>query len=115
MDPLDVPEPAKSRLTELLEEYHGAFSLEKGERGETDLVSMQIDTGDSRPRRQQARWIPFAVRNKVAKQLKAMQTLGVIQPSESPWASPVVMVKKEDGTHRFCVDYREVNFVFPNT
>ena len=71
-----------SGLIELLEEYHGAFSLEEGERGVTDLVSMQIDTGDSRPRRQQARRMPFAVRNEVAKQLKAMQTSRVIQPSQ---------------------------------
>ena len=40
-----------------------------------------------------------------------MQTSEVIQPSESPWASPVVMVKKKDGTYRFCVDYRQVNSV----
>ena len=44
------------------------------------------------------------MQEEVAHQLRKMQATGVIQPSSSPWASPVVMVKKKDGSHP--VDYR---------
>ena len=110
MVPTDVAEPDRSKLIQLLEDHNAAFSLEDGERGETDMVELEIDTEDAKPRRQRARRMPFAIREEVSRQLKGMQSTGVIQPSNSPWASPVVMVRK-DGSHRFCVDYRELNSV----
>ena len=67
---------------------------------------MEIHTGDEAPRRVAARRMPFAVRQEVARQLCNMQEAGVIEPSSSPWSSPVVMVHKKDGTLTFCVDYR---------
>ena len=38
-----------------------------------------------------------------------MQEQGVIQSSQSPWASPIVLVQKKDGSIRFCVYYRKIN------
>lgn len=67
------------------------------------------DTGDATPRRHPARRVSFAVHSKIAQNLKEMQQSGVIEPSNSPWASPVVLVRKKDGTLRFCVDYRGLN------
>ena len=108
-DVTGMPEQEKRELLGLLEEHHTTFSLVEGERGETNLVEMEIDTGHAQPVRQRLRRMPFAVRREVSKQLRAMQSSGVIQPSDSPWSSPVVMVRKKDGSHRFCVDYRELN------
>ena len=107
----DLPAPEKELLCEFLAENHLAFSLEKGERGETDLIQMEIDTGDATPRKQPVRRMPFAARSEVARQLKDMQENGVIQASKSPWSSPVVLVQKKDGSLQFCVDYRELNSV----
>ena len=48
------------------------------------------------------------------KALEKLQTQGVIQPSTSPWASPILLVKKKDGSTRPCVDYRRLNAVTHN-
>ena len=72
---------------------------------------MTIDTGDDTPKKQNVHRIPFAMRQEVAHQLHGMQQSGVIQPSNSPWASPMVLVRKKDGTLRFCVEYRGLNAV----
>ena len=99
------------RLHNLITSNHGTFSLDKHERGETDLLQFKVDTGDARPKKLPARRMPLAVRDEVAHQLREMQEAGVVQPSRSPWSSPVVMVRKKDGSHRFCVDYRHLNSV----
>ena len=106
-----LPPPERQELVNFLQKHHTVFALEEHERGETDLVEMTIETGDAEPHKCAPRRMPFAVREEVARQLERMQAAEVIQPSTSPWASPVVMVRKKDGTHRFCVHYRQLNTV----
>ena len=99
------------QVLSFLEQYHDVFSLTESDRGETDLVEMSIETGDATPRKQAARRLPFAVRQEVTRQLQNMQEQKIILPSTSPWASPIVLVRKKDGSLRFCVDYRTLNAV----
>ena len=79
--------------------------------GHTNVVQHKIVTGNSRPIRQYPRRLPFAYREETSKQVAEMLDQGVIQASSSPWASPIVLVKKKDGTFRFCIDYRKLNEV----
>ena len=101
----------RASLLSLLLDHHFTFAVEDGERGETDVVQMTIDTGDHPPKKQAVRRVPFAVRQEVSQQLRKMQQEGVVKPSSSPWASPVVLVRKKDSTLRFCFDYRHLNSI----
>ena len=55
LDKPDLPTEEKAELLKFLTDQHHAFSLDEGERGETSLVQMEINTGDARPRRQPVR------------------------------------------------------------
>ena len=101
----------KDKLLQFLLENHQVFTLDEGERGETNLVQITIDTREAQPKQVPPHRAPLAARQEIAIQLKQMQDKGVIQPLCSPWASPVVLVRKKDGTMRFCIDYRQLNKV----
>ena len=95
-------------LRRLIEEYQDVFSKEGNPISGTSLVEHEIHT-TGRPIR-----LPFRRQNPIVRdieqqQVKEMLRDEVIRPSISPWASPVVMVKKKDGSMRFCVDFRKVN------
>lgn len=114
LDALDVDyetlsSKEEAALQALVMEYADVFALDSSELGATDLVQHVIDTGDNPPIHQPARRIPFALRDKVEQLVDDMLNQGVVVPSKSPWASPVVLVAKRDGTVRFCVDYRRLN------
>ena len=64
--------------------------------GHTSVLSHHINTGNSTPIRQYPRRLPFHYTGEVEKQVKDMLQQGVVQPSTSPWTSPVVLVKKKD-------------------
>ena len=70
-----------------------------------------IDTGDHPPIKLPTRRTLFIQREKIAQMVTEMEKQGVVRASVSPWASPIVLVPKKDGSTRFCVDYRRLNAV----
>ena len=68
-----------------------------------------INTGDAPPIRQPVRRLPLAKREEAERAVQEMREQDVIEPSASPWSSPIVLVNKKDGSTRFCVDYRKLN------
>ena len=79
--------------------------------GHTDLVTFKINTGNAKPIRQQYRRLPLEKREAERTEIKRMLAKNIIEESSSPWASPICLVSKPDGSVRFCVDYRKLNEV----
>ena len=53
--------------------------------------------------------LPYAMREELRKEVETMLEMGVVRPSTSSYTSPMVMVKKKDGSNRVCVDFRKLN------
>ena len=81
------------------------------EPGLTTLVEFGIDTGDSRPIAQRPYNTPLSLRDSVDRELDWLISQGYIRESSSQWASPMVTVKKPDGSARICVDLKRINSV----
>ena len=101
----------KSSVRSLLLRRQRAFAKDKTDYGRTDLVEHTIDTGDTRPIKHRARRYPPSKRDKGQAEVERMLKAGVIEPSKSPWSSPVVLAEKPRSPDeiRFAVDYRDLN------
>lgn len=92
----------------LIDEFADIFSKNSDDIGKTDFIH-KIKLTDENPFKSRAYRIPQAQKKIVEDEIEKMLRTGVIKKSNSPWSSPVVLVKKKDGSIRFCVDYRKLN------
>jgi len=81
------------------------------EPGLTNLVEFGIESGDSEPISQRPYNTPTKFRESIDKELDWLEGKGYIRRSKSAWASPIVCVRKPDGSARLCVDYGKLNAV----
>lgn len=105
----DLTEQQKHDFEALLQRWVKVFALHDEDFGHTDVVQHQIHTADAPPVRERYRPLPPMMYKEMRTLLADMLEKGVIQQSSSPWAAPIVMVRKKDGSWRFCVDYRKLN------
>ncbi|KAF7702581.1 hypothetical protein HF521_001864, partial [Silurus meridionalis] len=95
----------------LLKKWSGVFAKNEDDLGFTETVQHRIHTGNAPPVRERFRSLPPMMYKEMKVLLTDMLERGIISESNSPWAAPVVMVKKKDGSWRFCVDYRKLNAI----
>ena len=107
----------KQQFEELNAKYPEVFSLNNEDIGHTQLVTMDIDTGDSPPVCQKPYTLPLKHYSWVQQEIETLEWAGVIKKSISPWASPIVVPKKsapgEPPRHRMCIDFRKLNELEP--
>ncbi|GFV15318.1 retrovirus-related Pol polyprotein from transposon 17.6 [Trichonephila clavipes] len=108
---IDLNKKQRCAEGELIIEFQSVFSRTSENFGRRRLTKHRIDTGEHPPIKQHPRRLPFAKQEEVQNLIKDMKSNDVIEPSSSPWASPIILVRKKDGSTRFCVDYRRLNDV----
>jgi len=101
----------REQLKEVFAKFPSLFSGDKTQVGLVPGVTHKIVTGDASPLCTRQWRMPESAKEKIRKECDDMLKAGIIEPSTSPWLSPVVLVKKKDGSLRFCVDYRNLNSV----
>lgn len=95
-------------LSWLLEKYHVLFPDTPTR---TNVLEHDIELGDSKPIKQRFYRIPLPKKQFLSQEIEYMLQNKIARPTFSEWASPCILVKKADGTLRFCTDYRKVNAI----
>uniref|UniRef100_A0A9J8AFX2 Integrase catalytic domain-containing protein n=1 Tax=Cyprinus carpio carpio TaxID=630221 RepID=A0A9J8AFX2_CYPCA len=98
----------KAELQHLIGQFSDVFSSVPGR---TSVLQHDIKTPPGVVVKQRPYQIPEACRRFIEEEIQHILKLGVVEPSRSPWSSPIVLVPKPDGTLRFCNDFRRLNEV----
>jgi hypothetical protein len=83
---------------EFIAEFQDVFAINGDDFGRTDRIFHRIVTGNARPIRQPPRRLPLAKQAEVNDMLEGMKETGMIEESEVPWSSPVVLIRKRTET-----------------
>ena len=101
----------KNKIIDMLMNNVYVMSKGGGDIGCIKGTKFEIELNDSNPIYQRPRRFPRPIEEEIETQCQDLMLLDVIEPSSSPWSSPVVPVRKPDGTLRLCIYYRKLNSV----
>ena len=118
LEDADIRNSARVSFEALCEQQHEAFSKNNKDLGHTQLIEMEIDTGDSLPVAQSPYTLPLKHYDWVCQEIETLEKSGVIERSLLRWVWPVIVVPKksapdEPPRRRLCIDYRKVNALQP--
>jgi transposase InsO family protein len=102
----NLSEDIKKKIDCLLMEYKDIFSDVPGR---TNLVEHEIKVTQEEPVRQRAYPTPYGLQKDIDKEIDEMLKAGIIERTDSPYAAPLVVVKKADGSNRLCCNYKQLN------
>ena len=77
--------------------------------GETDVIQHRVKLTNDTPILCKPYPLPYAVREELRNEVDSMLEMGVVRPSTSPYTSPIIMVKKKDGSNGVCDDFMKLN------
>ena len=98
----------QEEVKDFVKEFEHRFTPDPGT---TDIIQHEVKLTSEQPIYSKPYRLPFHTNQELKKVIKEMLDLGIIRKSNSAYASPVVIVKKPDGSNRVCVDYRKLNKV----
>jgi len=101
-----LSESQRQEVVDILEEFQDVFTDVPAL---TTLGEHSITLTTDEPVHSKPYPLPHAMQETVDKELENMPKMGIIEPSTSPYASPIVVIRKPDGSNRVCVDYRKLN------
>ena len=104
-----LSEEEHQQLRQLLVEFQEVFASTDLDLGNFEAMKHGIDTGNHPPVKLKMRRTPLNFVDEEKNHLEKMERAGVIKPSISEWAAAPVLIRKRDGSVRWCIDYRGLN------
>lgn len=99
----------KEQLVLLLNKYRKCFAFNLSELGATSVGEMEINLNDNEPVVYRPYRLAVKEKEVVRDMVSELLDHSIVRPSTSPYASPIVLVRKKTGEYRLCIDYRALN------